>query len=388
MTAIKARIRDDYINKSGRSKIYLQIFINKRCVKVPTKAETELIHYDYKREVIKLSDPDHERLNLLIAKAKATANNILIKYNLMEKDLSPDLFRKEYKNPTQFYDFYKFMESAIVERKGLVDEKTIIQNYTILNKLREFKKTLIFSELTPDFLSQFERHLKITLKNGINTRHCALKIIKVYSNIAIERGYIEKNPFKSFKLKRGKSRIIYLSNKELKRLIKFYKHSEEIRESHKRVLRHFLFQCMTGLRISDLKSLTYEMIISKSIYKTPRKTRNINNQMIIIPLNKFALRLIKDENQFKINGIIFDTISEQKMNKHLKEIAKDVKIEKNITTHIGRHTFATLFYEATNDIATLQKLLGHSNIAQTIVYAHISEEKKKEQIKKFEGYFN
>jgi len=86
-------------------------------------------------------------------------------------------------------------------------------------------------------------------------------------------------------------------------------------------------------------------------------------------------------------GRIFDCYTDQVTNRYLKDIAKLLKIRKTITYHVSRHTFATLFLDKTNDLATLQKLMGHHSIAQTMVYAHVSETKKREQIRVFDQIF-
>jgi site-specific recombinase XerD len=81
---------------------------------------------------------------------------------------------------------------------------------------------------------------------------------------------------------------------------------------------------------------------------------------------------------------IFHPISEQKLNESIKEIAKLVKILKPLSNHSARHTFATLWLEKTNDLAALQKLLGHSDIADTMIYVHITEKMLKKQMSNFD----
>ena len=126
------------------------------------------------------------------------------------------------------------------------------------------------------------------------------------------------------------------------------------------------------------------MIINNILIFEPQKTKNTTGKTIKVPLTDFARKLIQDAGRFRVSGNIFDTYSDQKTNVYLKDIAILCGIKKNITFHIARHTFATLFLEETDDLATLQQLLGHSSIMQTMVYAHVSEMKKKIQIKKFE----
>ena len=135
-----------------------------------------------------------------------------------------------------------------------------------------------------------------------------------------------------------------------------------------------------------LINLNFEMIINNTIILTPYKTRNQKQQSISIPLCKPALKLIKDENKNGGAGKVFKTFAEQTMNKKLKDICELAGIRKRVTTHVARHTFATLFLERNpGDVATLNRLLGHSRLQETMVYVSISEKVKKRQLSKFDG---
>jgi site-specific recombinase XerD len=112
--------------------------------------------------------------------------------------------------------------------------------------------------------------------------------------------------------------------------------------------------------------------------------------MVKIPLCEQANRLIHDERSTHelptalSVGKLFNPVTEQRMNANIKDIAHLAGIKKPLTNHSARHTFATLFIKKTSDVATLQRLLGHSRIEETMVYVHISEENLVEQMKRFE----
>ena len=148
------------------------------------------------------------------------------------------------------------------------------------------------------------------------------------------------------------------------------------------VLRHFLFMSLTGLRISDFTSLTFDNIANETLRLYPIKTRSKKKQMVKIPLCQQALRLILDEGNTV--GRLFHPCTEQRMNTNIKSIAAAAGIKKPLTNHSARHTFATLFIKKTSDVATLQRLLGHSRIEETMVYVHITEENLILQMKRFE----
>ena len=104
---------------------------------------------------------------------------------------------------------------------------------------------------------------------------------------------------------------------------------------------------------------------------TAKKTRNSSGATTRIPLVPGALEMIADEAGTRTKGVIFKLFSEPRMRKYIKLIVAHAKISKKVIWNSGRHTFATNFLKATNNLAALQKLLGHSNISMTMVYAHI-----------------
>ncbi|UJF29921.1 site-specific integrase [Kaistella sp. 97-N-M2] len=147
-------------------------------------------------------------------------------------------------------------------------------------------------------------------------------------------------------------------------MIKYY-YNEFINPSHVLPLGYFLFSCYTGLRISDIQSRTRAEILKEKFQFSSMKTDNFQ----YMRLNDDARKMV----EFCPN--LFDEkLVEQKINFHLKAIAKICKIKKNISMHVGRHTFATTFIRNKGDIYRLQKLLGHANIRHTVKYVHIVSE--------------
>jgi len=147
----------------------------------------------------------------------------------------------------------------------------------------------------------------------------------------------------------------------------------------------FVFSCYTGLSYIDAISLRIDQMVlgidgSKWIFTSRQKTGNV----VKIPLLEKAEMLInkyKDNPKSIYNGTIFPKISNQKLNTYLKEIADVCGIRKNISFHIARHTFATTI-TLTNGVplATVSKLLGHSKIASTQIYAKVIESKLSEDM--------
>jgi integrase len=162
---------------------------------------------------------------------------------------------------------------------------------------------------------------------------------------------------------------------------------QQLPEHLQSTLRHYLFMCTTGMRFSDVvNAAKFENKLGNKLIYIPHKTSRFKRETICLPLTSLASQLISDEGAN--TGAFFTLKAEQVMNRQLKQIATMAGIKKNITTHTGRHTFASLFLSKTKNIVVLQKLLGHSRITETMVYVHLSEGETEREMEVFETNFN
>jgi site-specific recombinase XerD len=141
----------------------------------------------------------------------------------------------------------------------------------------------------------------------------------------------------------------------------------------------FLFMCYTGLSYSDLKNLNYNQIYQSIGKKRIIKLqRHKTDEHCMVPLMDKAEALISKykEHPSKSNqDIVLPVISNQKMNQYLKLIMQLAGINKLITCHVARHSFATNSLEYNIPIETVSRMLGHTNIKTTQIYAKITETK-------------
>lgn len=381
MATVKIYIDPKKLKKSGEASVFLTVNIQYRKLFFSTGVSCDPDKFDLEKGRIRGASQKVKDDNLIIEKCVATMNDIFVRYRLQNIDMTADLLKNEWLNPSRRIDFYAFAKEAIKEREKEMMKQTTKNHYTNLSKMKGFKATLTFSEITPDFIDKYRRYLKVKMGNDINTVHTSLKIMKAHLNIAIKKGVIKKNPFDDVKLTTATPDRVYLTSGELQILWNAYR-SKSLSEEKTANLRHFLFMCYTGIRISDLKSMLKDEVNDGKLIFQAEKTRNIKKKYIRIPLNSFARQLIKDENS--TTNKLFNPISEQKLNKYIKEIAGKLGIDKPLTNHSARHTFATLYLETTNDLAGLQKLLGHSNIQDTMIYVHVNESNTLKQMDIFE----
>ena len=360
--------------KTGEISIYILVHIDYKSVKFNTGVSCLEADFDLKSCRIKGSNQKVKDDNLVIDTCLARLNEVFVRYRLQNIELTADLLKNEWKNPTRRIDFHKFFDEAIEERKPDISNSTYKNDKSFGVKLKEYKPKLAFTEIDADLIDKFARWMKAApRKNDINTIHVAMRRFRTYLNIAIKKGVIAENPFDKVKLKKASTDRVHLDQEELSILWELY-NKHELSASLQSVLRHFLFMCFTGLRISDLKMLTKDNVIGMFLVFTVKKTLNTKHNMIRIPLTSQAMKLILDEPDR--SDKLFEVISDQKMNEYIKLVCKDenAKITKHVSNHTGRHTFATIFLRKTKDLAVLQKLLGHSDIKETMIYVHVDDQ--------------
>jgi len=171
----------------------------------------------------------------------------------------------------------------------------------------------------------------------------------------------------------------FLSVEELHTLTKLY-FSNRLKDSMQHeVLRYFLFACYTGLRYSDIKNLTASSFKHNQLQITMHKTNHIVN----IPLSKKALSILPTLSINPSSEPIFRVYCNKVTNRLLKEIARKAKITKKLTFHVSRHTFATVSIHLGIPIEVISKLLGHTNLKTTQVYAKIVDQVKEREMEKW-----
>jgi len=382
MNNIIVYLRDDYVKKNGESSVYLRLYVAGKRVNFPTGVSVSDNQWDNVSRRIKKSHPDAEDNNLVIAQCVSRVNRILVRYNLMERQITSKQLKEEFDNPASYTDFMEWMEGEINSRKKELDPETIKLHFTVFNSLKEFRKDILFADIDEKFLEKYDSFMRIRQSNNITTRNKKLRVLKSYLNRALRRKVILYNPFQNVPIKKGNTRLVYLTREEIAEIVKLYK-MESVMPHLRQVMKYFLFACFTGLRISDVKKLSWDMILDNVVHNHQKKGRTTSNKVTYIPLSKQACALIGSDLAPHRHGLVFDTYTDQRTNKYLKDAMTLCKIKKHVSFHVARHTFATLFLEETNDLATLQQLLGHSSITQTMIYAHVTEKKKQEQIKRF-----
>jgi integrase/recombinase XerD len=356
----KIVIKDDYIRANGTCALYLQVFINGIRKKLPLHISVKPSEFDKLKQKVKSQNPYFKDYNLLIEKAFADINAIEISYRLGGEILTMEKFLHEYLNPNSRIDFIRFWELEMENQKLIRDAATVKQQMSTLRKVKKYKSSILFFDITKDFYDKMIFHFAKVEKNSPHTVQTVAKNFKKYLHIANELGIKTPLRFQDIKTPKPTSNRCFLMPEEIYTMNEYYQ-SKFINENLKNILARFLFACFTGLRISDIKAITTENIVHDTLMFFTHKT----GKMQRISLSDSALKFIGKDKLF------YGKYTDQHINRELKDIAKACGIKKRISFHVSRHSFATNFLLCGGRVEDLQKLLGHSDIGETMTYVHI-----------------
>jgi integrase len=249
-------------------------------------------------------------------------------------------------------------------------------------KAKYKKEDILLTDVDHEFITKFELYLKTEIDCAHNTTTKYLQNLKKIIRIALANGWITQDPYAKVKLSMRKVDKGFLTEEELKAIIK-----KDFRiERLEHVKDTFLFACFTGLAYCDLKNLTPENLIStdgKMWIHTKRMKTDNQSHIPLLPPAAEIVEKYKTHPYCVRQNVLLPVYSNQRLNGYLKEIADICGINKTLTTHIARHTFATTV-TLNNDIPieTVSKMLGHSSIKMTQTYARLLDKKVGQDMEK------
>ena len=359
----------NYQNKDGMSLLYLHVTRDGKRKRMSFGFYVPRKFWCRKSQRIKTSDPDLEQINLKIGHIASKISNIQTTYFLSNKYLGLEEFEEEFLRGIPRMNFFAFAEWFLEKQKKQLAKGTFRKQWYTIQKLKRFKNPIYFQEITPNFILSLRQYLA-KLGNSKTTVESNLSTFKKFITAAEEFGILL--PVKASEIKVGNTTGARtdLSGDEVKRLIEYFQ-SSFIKPEWKLILGYFLIACFTGLRISEIISIDRKQFDNDSLeYYEQKKDR-----VMRMNINQSTRMLLGYSDR-----LFLDKKSPIYMNRELKKIVKLCGITKKVTFHVGRHTFATNFLRAGGDPVSLQKLLGHSNIRQTMIYVHIVEQEANEKV--------
>jgi integrase len=347
--------------KNGLFSLYLDIYYN-------GKRNYEFLNLqvskDYSKDSKRLKSEDKEKWEL--------ANSIKAKRELEIKN-DEHGFVANFKKAGNFIDYFQ--------------SKLAVKNHrsynAALGKLKEFAgEKLLFKSIDEQWVNRFRAYL---LENCAehNTAFANFVRVKTILNMAVKEKIIIRNPFQyadSLSQRPGKKPHL-----EFEQLQKLYNTSygETLFEKH--AVKGFLFSCFAGLRLSDASAFKWTDLYNGKISYTQEKTNKTEH----LPLPDQALKILETMEHSPDTDRVFFSLDPKlsyQIGLVLNAWAKEAKVDKYITFHVARHTFATLLITYDVDLYTVSKLLGHSDMRMTQLYAKVVDKKKIEAVSKLPSF--
>jgi len=388
MASVSTVLRKDKVNKKGEAPIHFRIIKDRKISYIASGIMLPVDLWDEDKNKIKSKFTNSKRFNSTLANKFAEIQDQVFEHDTNNKSVTSRQLRDNVygKKPTDFFPFADgIVETYLADGKiGSYDK-----NKAIIAKLKNFVKdaNIAFQDITPDFLTKYESHLRKEHGNSVNTIHKDIKFIRKLFNDAYRLEYIEHSliPFNRYKLKTEKTERTYLSEDELKLIVDL-----ELTPGSKMALHRDMFVFASyagGLRVSDMLQIKWNDFDGTNINFTIKKTGNqlsikVPNKGLeiieslkpkIADNNAFIFPVLTYGLDFKDPRILDDAIGNATayINKNLKLIAAKAKVTKPLSFHISRHTWATRALKKGMSIDKVSKLMGHSAIKETQIYAKI-----------------
>ena len=383
-----------YVNgskeKEGIVPIMGRITVNGKIAQFSCKQTIPTVLWDAKANKAKGKGAESQRINQILDKIKAQIIEHYGRIKEKEGFVSAEMVKNAYLGVGDEYEtflsaFDKF-NADFSKRAGKDRTRATFLKYcAVRNYLAQFIKSyykrddISMKELTETFIRQFDTYLRTEHSLSQSTVWLYTKPLKTIVTRAHCDGYLHRNPFAHYRISPNVKERQYLTEKELQTII-----NHRFTDISLSIVRDiFVFGCFTGISFIDIKTLKIDSLenINGSWWIVAKRKKT--GTAFRIKLLDIPLKIIERYAPFrKGNNLLYFT-NNGRINKKLKEIAQACKIEKHLTFHMSRHTFATLTLDKGMPIESVSKILGHTKITTTQIYAKITTDKLERDISAF-----
>ncbi len=387
-------------NSKGLLPIYVRLTIDGKRFEYSTKKFIEASKWSPELSKMKGSSEEARSINSLLDFTRNRINEIHFELLKESKSVVIDDFKNKLlgikKRERMLITIFEEHNRKMKELVGLEYAAGTLERYeTSLRHIQSFLSwkynvsDILIEKIDYAFITDYEFYLRSERKCANNT---AVKYIKNFHKIinqCLANGWLDKDPFVNYKSKVKEVVREYLTDQEIETIIK--KKFVAVRLELVRDI--FIFSCFTGLAYVDVKQLTREHINwgidgDKWIFKNRQKT-DTTSKIPLLPRAQQIIDKYADYPVCKNENSLLPVLSNQKMNAYLKEIADVCGINKELTFHIARHTFATTVTLSNGvPLETVSKMLGHTNLKTTQHYAKILDKKISEDMQKLKAIYS
>ncbi len=381
------------LKANGKMPIMGRITVNGKAIQFGAKLEVNPKIWDVKAGKAVGRSQEVIDINSILESIKATMTKIYRELQERETTVSPERIKNIFFGieiqQQMFLELFKKHNEDVEKLVGINKSKATLQKYEVTRKhLTKFIKEkynrsdIGIKEIDYLFITDFEVYLLTTAGCNPNTTAKFMQFFKRIVIIAKNNGWLKTDPFANYKIRIKKVDRGYLQQNEIEKIMakKFpTKRLDQVRDI-------FIFSCFCGLAYIDVKNLKEENIRTSfdgELWIMGKREKT--GVSFSIPLLEIPKKILEKYNGKLSDNRILPVPSNQKMNSYLKEIGAVCGINKELTFHLARHTFATLTLSKGVSIESVSKMLGHTNIKTTQIYARITDAKVGHDMNAFAG---
>ncbi|MCD7933596.1 MAG: site-specific integrase [Tannerellaceae bacterium] len=389
-------VREDKVRKDGTVPIEVTIILNGEKASFSTGKKIYFKNWDKIKQQVKGKSDEVKLVNQFIQTVKNTIYkkelDLLDRGYIITANLLKDAYlnKIEALNEKSLFEVFEQHNEEQRQRigKGISKATHWVSEYT-LRLLREYmsskykRNDMYLRELNISFIQNFHLFLinEKAMSQNSSTKH--LKLLKKITNLSVSNAYISINPFNLYKIEREPVDVEFLDEEELRRIINFDTPLPRLEKAKDM----FLFSCFTGLSYIDVKTLTTEHFESDGTGRIWIKKRRVKTGVLsripLLPIPKLIL------DKYKGSDKLVPIQDPADINKYLKDIAILCNINKRITYHTARHTFASTVTLSNNiSLEVVSKMLGHTNTRMTSHYAKLVDKCIGEQMDTLDNIYN
>ena len=376
-------------NKSGRVPILMQLTIGQQTCHISTKQNILPEKWGDGKPIGHTRED--QAITAVLEEIRTKAYNKFLQLQGQNINVTPERLKQALlgKDQVQPRGYVEIFDQWLVEYSkmvGITTSKRTLDKYILVrNRLQDYiasqlgVKDISLEEVTPKFLSNFDNYLRVEYNMANNHAMKIRQKLRTIYKVAIDNGWVSKNPFSTVKIHFDPVERDVLTKSELAALIQ----TDMVFDRLEKMRDVFVFACFTGLAHCDVAGLTKENIITDEAGQVWLKThRQKTSEVVDIPLLEIPQLIIKKYQGMKeLKGKLLPTLTNSCSNLYLKEVAVRCGINKTLTFHMARHTFATTV-TLSNGVPTesVAKMLGHRNIRTTQIYAKVIKDKLAEDM--------
>lgn len=361
--------------KNGTCALHVAVLLDNKRIAFPSlKRRISPVDWDDKKRVVKDSHPNAGLINAQIKKYVTALEADMLKKDLLNIRINKEVVRQHVKRGDLSKDFLKYCRLKI-EQDYAKDTKRVYLSE--VNKIEKFSPAVSFRDFNKEWFDRYKKYMTGIKGNLHNTVWKSFKFLRSMLEAAVKDRIISENPLQGYESPAYIQGIPdYLEWTEVMRFKKELRENQALSNSCRLTGWYFLLSCMSGLRFGDAVKFTPEGFIindqggSRLLLNTTK-----TGEIVSISFTDDLKEVVEQIKDRPIN------ISNQAYNQDLKIIGVSAKIPKDITSHMGRHSFGMHCAEIGLSIDETQKLMGHRKRETTEIYYRIKDKRLDDSLK-------